>query len=444
MREAATLLLVTVAVVSGALHAQAGHAKHLRDPAENFLLNNFTGCAAARIGPSPGSPGGTLYQQAFGSLDFRGFVPMPTAAHFPVASNTKVYVAISLYQLQERGIVKLDDAIQKYLTHDDFNAFGVPNMTSYCPVVAGDATNTCQNITFVQLLSMQACIPDTDFQFLPYPGNLALVFGRYINLPLACKPGTAYYYSNPAFMLGAYFVEKFTGMTWRAYLEENVHGPLGQKNTYFDPFNGQFRNDPLRVDEWYEMYDAADTSVLLSKSQCRNEFDTGSASGAGGIISSQDDEALLYFTLFNFAKSFNGAPLFASRDTVIDLVRPRTPIGPVQFNSSQTLYYAQGLFVSTDNASNPIPPGIQYEGEIICSHTANIFMVAELASDGETVVKPAIMGQAWSAVRVAYPTNQSWVSAQSSGSVSFGWQFAQWRQRLDLVMLAFDLLSLFR
>ena len=58
---------------------------------------------------------------------------------YPVASNTKLYAALSLYQLQEAGKLNVSDSIADYLTAEDFVNFGLSNVTRYCPLLPGSA-----------------------------------------------------------------------------------------------------------------------------------------------------------------------------------------------------------------------------------------------------------------------------------------------------------------
>ena len=226
------LLLVMVPVAAFALHDPT--------PSSLFTSCNFTGNVAVRRAHAsvPGAVD-VLYRGEFGHLDLRGHLPMPPDAHYPVASNTKVYIAIALYQLQEQQRVDLARPIQEYLTAADMAAFGVPGETNYCPTVQGNHDTRCRNITFEQLLDMTAGIADQGLQFLPFPGSLGAVFGRYVTKPLVHEPGASFYYSNPSFMLAAYFVEKFSGLRLQVYLKRNIFDIVGLEHTYFDVFNGK-------------------------------------------------------------------------------------------------------------------------------------------------------------------------------------------------------------
>ena len=79
---------------------------------------------------------------------------MPADAIFPVGSNTKLYVAVALYQLQEAGKVDLNASIADYLNARDFENFGMKGTRKYCPKVAGSSecqVDHCRNIGRVQV-----------------------------------------------------------------------------------------------------------------------------------------------------------------------------------------------------------------------------------------------------------------------------------------------------
>ncbi|MCK7525655.1 MAG: serine hydrolase [Ignavibacteriales bacterium] len=54
-------------------------------------------------------------------------------------------------------------------------------------------------------------------------------------LRLARRPGTRVLYSNIAFTLVAYLVEKFSGMPFKEYMRKNVFGPVEMRDTAFEP-----------------------------------------------------------------------------------------------------------------------------------------------------------------------------------------------------------------
>ena len=53
----------------------------------------------------------TLYRGAFGKLDERGAVDMPTDAIFRIASMTKPVTSVAVMMLKDQGFFDLDDAV---------------------------------------------------------------------------------------------------------------------------------------------------------------------------------------------------------------------------------------------------------------------------------------------------------------------------------------------
>ena len=365
-------------------------------PNASFLAAHFTGYAAARRGPTPTD---VLWQQGFGSMDARGRSPMPLNPRYPIASNSKLITAVALYQLQERGLVNLELPVQLYLTAADMAAFGQPGKSNWCPQVRGSNDTTCRNVTFVQLMEMQAGIPNRGLMqaFYPYPGSIGAVFSYYVDEPLVSEPGTRYYYSNPAFILCGYFIEKFSGMRLADYYSRYIFDVVGMSDTYFDVFNGQLSYDPLRIDEFNTFVDPV--SGFAAQGACTSEADLGFAGAAGGIMGTPLDEAKLYYALFNFSDAAMGKPLLQDPRSLLAIVKPRTPLIP-------GIYYGQGLYVEAANAHVAIPTLVMYEGDMACPRTSNYFAVEPPSSN--TV---PLMTQAWSSGVTYFVPQAEWMAA---------------------------------
>ncbi len=114
--------------------------------------------------------------------------------------------------------------------------------------------------------------------------------------------------------------------------------------------------------------------------------------------------------------------------SLLAIIKPRTLI-----NSNQKLYYAQGLFVNADSPSEAIPEVIQYEGEIICSHTMNYFFAKR---------QPQLMVQVWSAVQVAYVNSTQLNNAMHAKDGNFFNTFGGWPHRTSLGSLALSIADL--
>ena len=240
--------------------------------------------------------GKSVHHHEYGYSSYTLDVPMSSRALFPIGSNTKLFAAVAIYQLQEAGTLNVSDPIAQYLNKSDFEAFGFSNMSSYCPVLYGDSTNACQELTFVHLLSMGSGIIDeidcdysSDSPFVEYcwdvcqmwwdyEGSLAWYVGTFINDPLSFEPGSSYSYSNLNFIFAGYLIEKLSGMPFEEYLDKYIVSVLDLPDTYYDAYMGVFGAHKGRVDEYYLLRDADDTSKQLGTGWCRPTLHNGVAS----------------------------------------------------------------------------------------------------------------------------------------------------------------------
>ncbi|CAB9514690.1 Protein flp [Seminavis robusta] len=364
----------------------------------------------------------------FGYTNIPLKIPMASDSHFPIASNSKLYTTVAIYQLHEQGKLDVEVDIASMLDKQDFENFGLGSSTRpglgrhhLCPRLVNSLTPwKCEKITLRNLLSMSSGIypplncdaPDNSHSHKlcnpdPYfvnRGSIGKTVGTFIMQPLMFRPGTSYHYSNPNFILAAYFVEKYSGMTFREYLHKNIFGPMGLQHTYYDYFNGALGLDPKRVGQYTRYYDNH-THELLSVGADVLQLDLGVASGTGGIISTVQDHATFWYTLFN--KTTMGAPLL-SKDSLQAILTPWTFLGERQMQWPNGTkfpvwdYYTQGTFVVCDDAKNCGPDHlrwIMYTGGTETVLTANLL-------DYRTMK----MVQVWTSTQVAMTNRSTWKS----------------------------------
>jgi CubicO group peptidase (beta-lactamase class C family) len=92
-------------------------------------------------------------------------------------------------------------------------------------------------VTFRHLLTHTSGLP-ADFGPCPVWSDQApLPLRQYLqqSLRLQAPPLTTVVYSNLAYSLVAYLVEKFSGTPFRRYIQDNILEPLGMKDTAFEP-----------------------------------------------------------------------------------------------------------------------------------------------------------------------------------------------------------------
>jgi CubicO group peptidase (beta-lactamase class C family) len=137
-----------------------------------------------------------------------------------IASTFKTMSATALLQLMDQGKFKLDDRVNDYLGD-----------------IRIEGENKRFPVTFRHLLTHTSGLP-TDFgRHAVWEDQVPLSLTDYLrgHLQLARRPGTRVLYSNIAFTLVAYLVEKFSGMPFKEYMDKNVFGPLEMRDTDFEP-----------------------------------------------------------------------------------------------------------------------------------------------------------------------------------------------------------------
>lgn len=284
------------------------------------------------------------YHQGHGLANKFHDVPMPAGASFRIGSNSKLFVAVALYQMQEKGMLSISDLVFDHLDATDFANFGKPKVTTWCPKVWNTTTADCTSPTIEDLLSMGSGIIDVTSCAYPadsplkkycygmvedifdqtppysqdtmqlvdglYSGDLGNVVGGFIMHPLSDKPGTVYHYTNSNFVLATYLVEKYAKMGFGQYLKENVLGPLKLHNTHIDNYGPQYSVSkyPLLPEEYYEYYDNR-TGAYIDAGKVALELSPGAITGAGGVFSTSADMHTWYASLFSLLRGKRRTPV---------------------------------------------------------------------------------------------------------------------------------------
>lgn len=384
---AAALLVTLVLVVVSWSSTQSASTIELETIMDDYRMNKFSG--VVRVSHN----GERKFSDWMGLANEEFEVPMQKHSIFPIGSNSKLFTAVAMYQLQERGLVNLSLPASAYLDQADFAQFGFANQTQWCPRLASAAPNSpCENITFVNLLNMGSGIVDdaavvcdneedrqschrsaaNDVAF--YRGSIAKHVGAFINDPLGFRPGTDYSYADSNYVLLSYVIEKLSGQKLEFYLNEHIFQRVGLKKTYYDPYSGGRNVHRGFVSQYVDFYTqpraGATASVMgpkkeyLSTGTCAPDANSGALSGAGGIHSTMKDMHRVYKDLFHNrgrdSKVLGEASIRA-------IVQTRNPV---------RRSYAQGINVAFDDegdddrsSSDEWPSKISYCGQLKCAVT---------------------------------------------------------------------------
>lgn len=142
------------------------------------------------------------------------------------ASNTKPFTGIAILQLRDRGRLRLDDAVTKYLPELEavHNPFG-----------------EMREITIRHLLNHSAGFRNSTFPYKngkpwqPFePTKYAQVEAMLPFTEILFKPGSRYSYSNLGIVFLGQIIERLSGDDYEVYVDKNILKPLEMYRSYFD------------------------------------------------------------------------------------------------------------------------------------------------------------------------------------------------------------------
>jgi CubicO group peptidase (beta-lactamase class C family) len=139
---------------------------------------------------------------------------------YRIASMSKSFAGVAILQLRDKGLLKLEDPVSKYI-----------------PELLGQKYSAdSPEINLRHLLTHAAGFPEDnpwgDRQLGISTEEMLSMFKKGISFSTA--PGENYEYSNMAFAMLGYVISAVSGMPYQTYIEKEIWAPLGMKDTYWD------------------------------------------------------------------------------------------------------------------------------------------------------------------------------------------------------------------
>jgi len=266
--------------------------------------------------------GKVVHHSAIGMADIGKGIKMEKDALFWIASMTKSVNASAIMILADEGKLTLDEPASRWL----------PELAK---VRLDDGSVPIKPITLRMLLSHTAGIAFPPRK--PSDGAISLksYVASLIKTPLAFQPGSAYEYGFGPTIAGR-ILEIVSGMKYETFLQMRLFGPLGMKDTQFNP------DEPhrARIAQTYKMDE--DTQELVIG---YNPFITSDArvthmvEPSGGLFSTAADMGRFY-AMIAAGGELDGVPIL-SKKAVKDMTEP-------VFAGGKSLNYACGWQVNTE------------------------------------------------------------------------------------------------
>jgi len=170
--------------------------------------------------------GGKVSRFNYGSADLEKNRPVDDDTIWHWASNTKPFTGIAIMQLRDRGLLRLDDPVTKYLPElrKVHNSFG-----------------SMDDITIRHLMTHSAGFRGgtwpwgTGADWEPFePTEYSQLVAMFPYTEIRFKPGSKFSYSNPGIIFLGKIIEKLSSEDYEVYIDKNIFRPLEMYRSYFD------------------------------------------------------------------------------------------------------------------------------------------------------------------------------------------------------------------
>ncbi|MBE5959769.1 MAG: hypothetical protein E7256_00035 [Lachnospiraceae bacterium] len=136
---------------------------------------------------------------------------------YEIGSMTKAFTALGILYLSKQGQLDLDAEVQMYL-HD------------FAPTYKGKKVS----VTVNDLLYQTSGYTNSEKDYPSATANMSLKdwYDTIYNAPLTFAPGTQYAYSNTNYNLLGMLIERVSGQSYAAFMQEKILKPLNLEHTF--------------------------------------------------------------------------------------------------------------------------------------------------------------------------------------------------------------------
>ncbi len=213
------LLIVFVAIIPIWSFAQTINTSDVKKFTDNYFstkLDEYHVPGAVFIMVKDGK---VIYSQGYGYADLdKKIKPDPAKTIYRVASNSKLFIATAVMQLYQQGKLKLDTDVNSYLD---------------VKVIPG---NSYPPVNLRHLLTHTPGFDDINVRMSTLEKEKRLTLEQFIKERTPDRvypPGTVTSYSNYGYALAGYIVERTSGQSFSAYVNDNIFKPLGMNSSSF-------------------------------------------------------------------------------------------------------------------------------------------------------------------------------------------------------------------
>jgi len=219
MRNLTRYLMISVLTLTTAVTLAISAAAQNALPAameasiDSVAVEVLAGTGAPSASVAVVRNGAVAYTNAYGKARLDPPMAAEPGMRYSIGSISKQFTAAAMLLLAERGKLKLDDTVDRWL----------PELTR------------ADEVTIRQILSMTSGYQDywpEDYVMPPMlqPVTAQQIVDGWARKPLDFDPGTKWQYSNTNYVIAGMIVEKAAGMPLVSFLEQEVFSKLGMRS----------------------------------------------------------------------------------------------------------------------------------------------------------------------------------------------------------------------
>lgn len=215
-------LLALTATLAGAATAEEASSPATIDELQDAVIEIMEKHKVPAVGIAMVDDNGPVWVGALGKADIENNVDADERSLFRIGSTSKMFVALSVLQLVEQGVLSLDDRLADLAPEIEFE----------------NPWEDTDPVRIVHLLEHTTGWDDihlTEYAHNdPTPATLkqGLDFHPHSRTS-RWKPGSRMAYCNSGPPVAAYVVEKLTGQDFEAYVKEHFFDPLGMSTATY-------------------------------------------------------------------------------------------------------------------------------------------------------------------------------------------------------------------
>ena len=178
--------------------------------------------------------------QSFGYRNLEKQLPINEETVFGLASITKIFTAIAIMQLQEKGKLSVEDLVVNHIPE-----FHIKDTNMVKKITIHHFLTHSSGLPPMSSLEYAIKLPNEDhpstYKHVGEDGNQKLLdsyddllqFIKEKDVDLIAEPGQLFSYSNEAYGLLGLIIERTSGKSYKTYVYDHIIHPCGMEHTQF-------------------------------------------------------------------------------------------------------------------------------------------------------------------------------------------------------------------